>query len=338
MPLLVGLTTALALLLVVFALFGGPRLANRLERYAAQRPGAYADDSPDSGPRALLERVVRGLLGSRVARSVGRHAEGRGWSGRIARDLARADVALRPGEWMLVRSALAGGLPALMLLLSPVGGVLGSPLAPVLGLVIGLVGPRLWLRRRQARRLKEFNAVLADTITLLANSLRAGSSFLQSIELVVDEARPPVSTEFARVIRDVNIGLPLDEAMVAMQRRVGSDDLDLMATAISIHHSVGGNLADILDTIALTIRERVRIKGEIRVLTAQQRLSGYVVGGLPIAIVGLLALISPRYLAPMFEQPPTLIGLPAGVVMLAFGGLMMAIGFSLIRRVVDIAV
>ena len=111
-----------------------------------------------------------------------------------------------------------------------------------------------------------------------------------------------------------------------------------MTTAIAIHHTVGGNLAEILDSIAFTIRERVRIKGEIRTLTAQQRLSGYVVGFLPIALVGFLFVAAPNFLKPMFEKPPEILSLPAGVIILAFGGFMMFVGFMLIRRIVDIEV
>jgi tight adherence protein B len=173
---------------------------------------------------------------------------------------------------------------------------------------------------------------------LLANALRAGSSFLQAVEMIVRETRPPISTEFARVIREVNLGLPLDEALANLQRRVRSDDLDLMTTAIAIHHTVGGNLAEILDSIAFTIRERVRIKGEIRTLTAQQRMSGYVVGFLPVALVILLSVIAPTFMAPMLRRPPELLGLPAGMFILAGGGLMMLIGFVFIRRIVDIEV
>ena len=159
---------------------------------------------------------------------------------------------------------------------------------------------------------------------LLANSLRAGSSFLQSVEMVVREAQPPISTEFGRVIREVNLGLPLDDALANLSRRVRSDDLDLMTTAIAIHHSVGGNLAEILDSIAYTIRERVRIKGEIQTLTAQQRMSGYVVGFLPVALVLLLSVIAPTFMEPMFQKPPELLGLPAGFFILGLGGFMMA--------------
>ena len=173
---------------------------------------------------------------------------------------------------------------------------------------------------------------------LIANALRAGSSFLQAIELVVREARPPISVEFGRVIREVNLGLPFETALENMVRRVRSDDLELMATAISIQHTVGGNLAEILDSIAFTIRERIRIKGEIRTLTAQQRLSGYVVGFLPISLAGFLFVAAPGFMAPMFANPPAILGLPAGVVVLCFGGFMMFMGFMFIRKIVDIEV
>jgi tight adherence protein B len=155
---------------------------------------------------------------------------------------------------------------------------------------------------------------------------------------VVRESRPPISTEFSRVIREVNLGLPFEQALENMVRRVKSEDLELMATAISIQHTVGGNLAEILDSIAYTIRERIRIKGEIRTLTAQQRLSGYVVGFLPIGLAGFLAIGTPSFFAPMFDPDVAVLGLPAGILILGFGGFMMFIGFMLIRKIVDIEV
>jgi tight adherence protein B len=198
--------------------------------------------------------------------------------------------------------------------------------------------PGKWLSRRKGSRQNAFNKQLPDTIMLIANALRAGSSFLQAIELVIREARPPISIEFSRVIREVNLGLPFESALENMVRRVRSDDLELMATAISIQHTVGGNLAEILDSIAFTIRERIRIKGEIRTLTAQQRLSGYVVGFLPISLAGFLFVAAPGFMAPMFANPPAVMGLPAGVIILCFGGFMMFIGFMMIRKIVDIEV
>ena len=123
-----------------------------------------------------------------------------------------------------------------------------------------------------------------------------------------------------------------------MTRRVRSEDFELMATAISIQHQVGGNLAEILDSIAFTIRERVRIKGEIRTLTAQQRMSGYVVAGLPIGLAAILFVIAPTFFAPMFDKPPDVLGIPMGVILLLIGGTMMFIGFQVIRKIVDIEV
>jgi len=136
----------------------------------------------------------------------------------------------------------------------------------------------------------------------------------------------------------VNLGLPFDQSLENLVRRVRSEDLELLVTAITIQHQVGGNLAEILDAIAYTIRERVRIKAEIRVLTAQQRISGYVVAALPIGLVSVLFVIAPKFLEPMFQKPPEALGLPLGTVILAMGGFMMFIGFLLIRRIVDIEV
>ena len=215
---------------------------------------------------------------------------------------------------------------------------LRNPIILLVGLLVGFMLPRFWLGRRKSGRLKSFDKQLPDTITLIANALRAGSSFLQAIELVVRESRPPISTEFGRVIREVNLGLAFDVALENMVRRVRSDDLELMATAIAIQHQVGGNLAEILDSIAFTIRERVRIKGEIQTLTAQQRLSGYVVGFLPIGLAGFLFIAAPRFMDPMFDDRVSLIGLPAGVIILFIGGFAMFMGFMFIRRIVDIEV
>jgi tight adherence protein B len=215
---------------------------------------------------------------------------------------------------------------------------LQNPLVLLLGGLMGFMLPRFWLNNRKSSRLRAFNKQLPDTVTLIANALRAGSSFLQSIELVVRESRPPISIEFGRVIREVNLGLPFDLALDNMVKRVKSEDFELMATAIAIQHQVGGNLAEILDSIAFTIRERIRIKGEIRTLTAQQRLSGYVVGFLPFGLAGMIFLAAPKFFDPMFIKPPELIGIPGGVWLLGIALLAMGAGFMFIRKIVDIEV
>jgi tight adherence protein B len=310
----------------------GSGVSARLERYASARESGKSGASSGQGGLAeLLEKSV-------ALAQLNRVVEARDFGANLARDIARADLKLKPSEFLAIWAASIVGIPLLFIVFSLGLPGLRHPLALLFGAFFGFMLPRLWLGRRKSGRLGAFNKNLPDTITLIGNALRAGSSFLQAIELVVRESRPPISTEFGRVIREVNLGLPFETALENMVRRVRSDDLELMATAISIQHTVGGNLAEILDSISFTIRERVRIKGEIRTLTAQQRLSGYVVGLLPIALAGFLFLAAPHFMDPMFQNPPGILGLPAGVVILAFGGFMMFIGFMLIRKIVDIEV
>ena len=309
----------------------GSGVSARLERYAAGKEPGKAASGGQGGLQELLNQSV-------ALAQLNRVVEARDFGANLARDIARADLRLKPSEFLAIWAGSIVGVPLLFIVLSLRLPALRNPLALLIGAFIGFMLPRFWLGRRKSGRLGAFNKQLPDTITLLANGLRAGSSFLQAVELVVRESRPPVSTEFSRVIREVNLGLPFEQAMENMVRRVRSDDLELMATAINIQHTVGGNLAEILDSIAFTIRERIRIKGEIRTLTAQQRLSGYVVGFLPIALAGFLFVAAPNFMAPMFDKPPEALGLPLGVVILAMGGFMMFIGFMLIRKIVDIEV
>ncbi|HWH37233.1 MAG TPA: type II secretion system F family protein [Candidatus Limnocylindrales bacterium] len=329
----VALLAALAVLLIFAALASGSSVNERLRRYASAEP-----DKATEADKAARPNLGELLSSSNALVNLNRAVENKDWGAHMARELARADLALKPSEYLAVRAGALLGVPMAMVALSPVVSTLNNPLFWAGGLVVGFMLPRLWVNRRKAKRLKAFNSGLADTITLLSNALRAGSSFLQAIEMVVRETQPPISTEFGRVIREVNLGLPLEQALANMTRRVRSDDLDLMATAITIHHQVGGNLAEILDSIAFTIRERVRIKGEIKTLTAQQRMSGYVVGFLPIALVLLISVMAPDFLQPLFLKPPEVFGVPLGMIALGFGGFMMLIGFVAIRRIVDIEV
>jgi tight adherence protein B len=335
MTLAVAGVAALAIFLIAMGIAtsgSGSGVSARLERYAAGRESGTV--TAGSGQGGLSEIIAQSVALAQLNRVV----EGRDFGANLARDIARADLRLKPSEFLAIWAGSIVGLPFLFVLLSLGLPALRTPLALLAAAFIGFMLPRFWLGRRKSGRLNAFNKQLPDTITLLANGLRAGSSFLQAVELVVRESRPPVSTEFSRVIREVNLGLPFEQAMENMVRRVRSDDLELMATAINIQHTVGGNLAEILDSIAFTIRERVRIKGEIRTLTAQQRLSGYVVGFLPIALAAFLFVAAPNFMQPMFDKPPEALGLPLGVVILAFGGFMMFIGFMLIRKIVDIEV
>jgi len=331
----IGVAAVAALAIIVLAIGiatsgSGSGISSRLERYASGKQ----ETQKSTGQGPISDLIAQSAALAQLNKAV----EQRDFGANLSRELARADLKLKVSEYLLIWAGAIVGIPVLFFALQIVMPALGSPIALLVGALIGFFLPRFWLGRRKNGRLNAFNKMLPDTITLIANALRAGSSFLQAIEMVVRESRPPISTEFARVIREVNLGLPFETALENMVRRVKSDDLELMATAISIQHTVGGNLAEILDSIAFTIRERVRIKGEIRTLTAQQRMSGYVVGFLPIGLVMFLFVAAPNFLKPMFEKPPEFLGLPAGVIILVFGGFMMFVGFMLIRRIVDIEV
>ena len=333
MVIIVASVAALSIVLIAFGLAtagtGGITL-ERLERYAATGRAAIPGQKSEGIAELIQQSAALSVLNKAV--------EKRDFGANLLRDLGAADLKLKPSEFLAIWAGAIVGLPIVLFLVGFVVPSLQSPLILLLGLFLGFMIPRFWLRRRKSSRLNAFNKQLPDTITLIANALRAGSSFLQAIELVVREARPPINIEFGRVIREVNLGLPFDVALENMVRRVKSEDFELMATAIAIQHQVGGNLAEILDSIAFTIRERVRIKGEINTLTAQQRLSGYVVAGLPIGLAAILFVIAPSFFQPMFDKPPDLLGIPVGVILLVVGGVAMFIGFQVIRKIVDIEV
>ena len=335
MTLAVASIAALAIVLIAVGISlarGGADVNARLERYASTKP-----DKPvtSGGGQSTLAGT---LQASAAMAQLNKVVEQRDFGANLAREIARADLKLKVSEYLLIWACTTIGVPIFMVLASVGMPGLRNPIVLLVGALIGFMLPRFWLGHRKSGRLNSFNKQLPDTITLVANALRAGSSFLQAIELVVRESRPPISSEFGRVIREVNLGLSFEVALENMVRRVRSEDLELMATAIGIQHTVGGNLAEILDSIAYTIRERVRIKGEIRTLTAQQRLSGYMVGFLPIGLAGFLFIAAPQFMQPMTDPRVSLVGLPAGVIILLFGGFAMFVGFMIIRKIVDIEV
>ncbi|HEY4228405.1 MAG TPA: type II secretion system F family protein [Candidatus Limnocylindrales bacterium] len=302
----------------------------RLERYAA---GAKPADGA-TGQGGVAELIQKSAALAQLNKVV----EKRDFGANLLRDLGAADLKLKPSEYLGIWAGTILGVPIVMFLLGFFVSALQNPIVLLIGLIIGFMAPRFWLNNRKSSRLRQFNKQLPDTVTLIANALRAGSSFLQSIELVVRESRPPISIEFGRVIREVNLGLPFDLALENMVKRVKSEDFELMATAIAIQHQVGGNLAEILDSIAFTIRERIRIKSEIRTLTAQQRLSGYVVGALPFFLAFFIFLAAPTFFDPMFIKPPDVLGIPLGVILLLVALGAMGAGFFFIRKIVDIEV
>lgn len=326
LPFLVaGLAAASVMVLAVgIARAGsGDTVASRLERYAA----GVAVDTSDPAARE-----------SAMAAAFNRAIEGQDFGTRLATQLARADLKWKPAEFIALWVASPLVVTAACFVIGSVIPSFRSPLVLILAFIAGAYFPRFYLRRRAAKRLKEFNDQLPDTITLLGNSLRAGSSFLQGIDLVKREAGGPMAEEFDRVVREMNLGQSLETALNNLVRRVDSEDLELVVTAIAIQAQVGGNLANVLDAIAFTIRERIRIKGEINTLTAMGRYSGYVLLALPFGLGGILFLLSPSYMGSMISKPPEFLGLPLGVFLFGIGAVSMAIGYLLIRRIVNIKV
>lgn len=245
---------------------------------------------------------------------------------RLTEELAKADLKLRVSEYVMLIIGL------ILLLIAIIWLRFHNPiLAIIIGVPVGYFAPGFFLKFRQRRRLKAFNNQLGDTIVLLSNALKAGYSFAQAMATIAKSSSPPMADEFSRAVREMNLGVSVDDALQHMVKRIESEDFDLMVTAVQIHRVVGGNLAEILDTIAFTIRERIRIQGEIRTLTAQARASGWIITGLPFALALILTFISPSYITPLFHEW-------LGYVLIGMGCVSILIGYGIISKITNIQV
>jgi tight adherence protein B len=239
--------------------------------------------------------------------------------------LARADIKVTVGEYLvgLIIAIVLGGIAAVL--------IFGSPLFAPLGGAVGFFAPRIYVGMAQGARLDKFNNQLGDTINLMVNGLRAGYSVLQAMEAVSREMPPPIATEFERVVKEVQLGVTIETALGNLLRRITSEDLDMMVTAINVQREVGGNLSEILETISHTIRERVRIKGEIKSLTAQGMATGWVITLIPPGLLIFIFLSNRSYAMRLFE-------FPCGVAMLVCAGIMIVAGFFVMMKIVQIEV
>jgi tight adherence protein B len=306
----IGLAAAVGVLIIFMGL-----AANRGQAETELHMDAY---SPSGGGRTgFIEGMMEGF-NKRLTKKGGRTSG-------LADELMRADIKLRVSEYVF----LVLGLIVLLVLVIYLR--FHSPFLALVGIPVGYFLPGFYLKFRQRRRLKAFNNQLGDTIVLLSNALKAGYSFAQAMATIAKSSSPPMSDEFGRAVRDMNLGVAVDDALQHMVKRIESEDFDLMVTAVQIHRVVGGNLAEILDTIAFTIRERIRIQGEIRTLTAQARASGYIITGLPFALAILLTFISPSYITPLFHEW-------LGYVLIGLGLVSIAIGYGIISRITNIQV
>jgi tight adherence protein B len=243
----------------------------------------------------------------------------------LAEQLARADLKLRSSEFVMIQVGCMAAAALLSLWR------FGFSPQFVLAGVIAYLLPMRYVKWRQRRRLKAFASRLPDTLSLLSNAMKAGLSLPQAIESVAENGSPPISEELARVVRETKLGSSTSAALTNMVRRVGSEDLDLIVTAISIQASVGGNLAKVLDGISHTIRQRVQIKSQIGAMTAQMRASGWIITLLPFIVAAILNVITPSYFRVMLTEP-------AGRVLLLLAGISILLGNYFVRRITNFRV
>lgn len=309
--------------LIVILLIVGVYISATSERTLVEkRLGKYLeDDEPvkkgrESGPSALTEWVNKGVEKSSFGET-------------MARDLARADLKIKPGEYLALFVISIIGCAFIAWI---IGG--RDLISLFIGAIIGLFLPRMYVRRQQSKRLIRFNEQLADMLNLMVNGLRAGYSTMQAMEAISKELPPPICDEFRRVVQEMQIGIPMEKALANLLRRIPSEDLDFVITAINVQREVGGNLAEILDVITYTIRERVRIKGEIRVLTAQVMVSGKILAFMPIALVSILWFINKEYIMEFFN--PERGG--CGYIALSVAGILIIIGYFIMTRIANIEV
>jgi tight adherence protein B len=291
-----------------------------------ERLGKYLEEDKKASSDA---QAAKGALSDWVNKRV----EKSSWGDGISKNLARADMKFKPGEFIFFIVILAGVLGTAAFLF--VGDTLiAKSISLGIGVLFGVAGPLIYVRSQQGRRLAKFNDQLSDMLNLVVNGLRAGYSTMQAMEAVSRELPSPISDEFRRVVQEMQLGLPMDKALDNLIRRIPSEDLDFVITAINVQREVGGPLAEILDTIAFTIRERIRIKGEIRVLVAQVVMSGRILSGVPFAVFVILWFVNQQYMGQFFLPE----NLMCGGTAIGVGLVMIAIGYVIMMKIADIQV
>ncbi len=324
-PMVFAIVAAAGVFLFVIGLNQARRSAGGSEDFQA-RLAAYGVTTTAGATQMPTTAGFRDTMNHLFQPAADRMGRGDAKKGKpsVAEQLQRADLKLRTSEYFMIQLGSTG-------LFFLIGWLRWGPIQALVMAVVGYLIPGVYVKYRVGQRLKAFNNQLGDTLTLLSNALKAGYSFAQAIDTVAKNAVPPIGDEFSRAVREMNLGGSPDEALQNITKRVVSADFDLVATAYSIHRTVGGNLAEILDNIAYTIRERVRIKGEISTLTAQARASGTLITFLPIILAAFMYFVTPTYFRPMFSNI-------IGWILIVIGAFMIFLGNLIIRRVVAIEV
>jgi tight adherence protein B len=323
-PVLVGALIAvfISLSVLIFIATGALTGANKKESEVVRRLSVYTVAGSVPQQISVTEQATR-LGDSALARSAVGLMTRLARTGQIERALdgrlEAAGLPLRTAEWMLLHVGAAVGSSLLLLVAAR-----GAVVAAILGLLLGLSLPWLFLAAAKARRESKFLAQLPDTLQLLAGSLASGYSLPQAMDSVVRETSPPISEEFNRALIETRLGLLPEDALDGIAGRTGSRDFSWIVMAIRIQRDIGGNLAELLATVADTLRERQRLRRQVSALSAEGRLSGVILAALPVVFALYLLLVRPEYIKPLFETPMGLFLLAVGGVLLTVGGFWMA--------------
>ena len=312
-------------LAIVFALLAVERAITKDRRQVYERlKGITVLNSRNIGAKEGNEQG-HGIDIKKILHNTGKMFAGESVTKRLESELIKADIPLRGEEYLMLR-IIAAIVPGTLVML-----LTNQLIFSLLVYILAAIAPQIFVGISQQKKLRKFNYQLIDSLAIMSNSLRAGYSFMQAVELVSREMPKPIGKEFARTFREINLGTTTEEALHNLGRRMGSDDLELIITAVLIQRQIGGNLAEILDNISHTIRERVRIQGEIKTLTAQGRISGFVIGLIPPALIVLLFIVNPGYMKPLFSNP-------VGLAMLGAGAVSELIGILIIRKIISIEI
>lgn len=317
LEILAALFVFVAVTALVLAIVSGRRdrtIENRLGRMSkpSEKPSLGNILKRDSGTFPFLRRLVGG-----------------GWSERAAKDMAQAGMSLKVSEYLMIRLLAAGGFAALLIIFAS-GETLGILLAIVAGLV-GFMMPAWFVAFRRSRRQAALSEQLPEMLALLANSLRSGFAFTQAVDLAAKQIEPPIGEELKLLQRDTSLGAPMDEALQAMADRTGTYDFEMMVSSIIIQRTTGGNLSEILDGVADTVREREHLQGEIQALTASQRFTGLVLSIYPLGLGLVLFALAPSTWGVLVTEE-------TGRMLLGIAGALQVLGIITIRRILTLEV
>lgn len=311
--------SALVFLAIVTAIWGiNLRKTEKKEEMVRRLGNLVKTAHDDPGELRKKDFEINKLLGA-----VGRNFSGFSFAKKIEANLDKADLLLKVEEFigLTILIILGGGLFGLALS--------GRTMIMVLCGLLAAIIPAIFVHMQKQKRAALLSEEIGETLTGMSNSLRAGYSFQQAMDLVSKETQGPLGKEYRRTLREINLGVTTEQALQNLIKRVQNEDLELMISAVLIQRSIGGNLAEVFDKIADTIRQRIRMKGEVKVLTAQGRVSAWIIGLMPIALIVIITMINPGYLSMFFETT-------IGWILLGGAVIMELIGFIIINRIINI--